>query len=59
MKWHLVDFGNFWLNDLYALVPAGTIVGISVLTYRFVELPGLRLFIGLATRRFTRTVTAS
>ena len=35
-----IDFGSIWLNDLFALAVIGVIVGVSVLTYRFIEIPG-------------------
>ncbi|CAN5239844.1 acyltransferase [soil metagenome] len=35
-----IDFGSPWLNDLFAVAIIGLIVGLSVLTYRFVEIPG-------------------
>jgi peptidoglycan/LPS O-acetylase OafA/YrhL len=57
--WYLVDLGNAWLNDLYGLVFLATLIGLSTLTYRYIELPGQRLFGGFAARRFTRTAMAS
>ena len=44
----LVDFGRFWLNDLYALAFVGVVIGLSTLTWRFIELPGQRAFAALA-----------
>ena len=35
-----IDFGSLWLNDLFALAVIGLIIGLSVLTYRLVEIPG-------------------
>lgn len=35
-----IDFGSPWLNDLFALAVIGLIIGLSVLTYRLVEIPG-------------------
>ena len=35
-----IDFGSLWLNDLVALAVIGLIIGLSVLTYRLVEIPG-------------------
>ncbi|CAN5254611.1 acyltransferase [soil metagenome] len=35
-----IDFGSPWLNDLFALAIIGLIIGVSVLTYRFIEIPG-------------------
>ncbi len=35
-----IDFGSPWLNDLFALAVIGLITGLSVLTYRLVEIPG-------------------
>ncbi len=44
----LVDFGRFWVNDLYALAFVATVIVLSAITYRFVELPGQRRFANLA-----------
>ena len=35
-----IDFGSPWLNDLFAVAVIGLIIGLSVLTYRLVEIPG-------------------
>jgi peptidoglycan/LPS O-acetylase OafA/YrhL len=35
-----IDFGSVWLNDLFAVAVIGVIVGLSALTYRWVETPG-------------------
>ena len=57
-EWQVVDFGNVAVNDLYGLVFLAALIGLSMLTYRFIELPGQRLFTGFTTRRFARTATA-
>jgi peptidoglycan/LPS O-acetylase OafA/YrhL len=50
-----IDFGSPWLNDLFALAVIGAIVGLSVLTYRFVEIPGRdAVNVWLARRRAAR-----
>ena len=35
-----IVFGSPWLNDLFAVAVIGLIIGLSVLTYRLVEIPG-------------------
>jgi peptidoglycan/LPS O-acetylase OafA/YrhL len=35
-----IDLGSPWLNDLFALAVIGIIIGLSLLTYRFIEIPG-------------------
>jgi peptidoglycan/LPS O-acetylase OafA/YrhL len=35
-----IDFGSMWLNDLFALAILALIVALSVVTYRFIEIPG-------------------
>jgi peptidoglycan/LPS O-acetylase OafA/YrhL len=51
IDWDLVHFGSFWLDDLYALAFLAAVIGLSTLTYRFIEMPGQRLFAGLAKAR--------
>lgn len=46
-----IDFGSPWLNDLFALAVIGVIIGLSVLTYRFVEIPGRDAVNGWLARR--------
>jgi peptidoglycan/LPS O-acetylase OafA/YrhL len=48
--WILVDFGNFWLNDLAALAIIATVLCVSAVTWRTVEQPGQRLFAALLRR---------
>jgi peptidoglycan/LPS O-acetylase OafA/YrhL len=55
----LVDFGRFWLNDVYALAFLAVVIGLATLTWRFVELPGQRLFNGWAPRQLTRSAAAA
>lgn len=50
-SWVVVDFGNFWVNDTYGVLYLGLVLGLAALTYRFIELPGQRLFARLATPR--------
>ena len=38
-----IDLGSVWLNDLVMLAILGVIVGLSAVTYRFIETPGRRL----------------
>jgi peptidoglycan/LPS O-acetylase OafA/YrhL len=40
----LGDFGQFWLNDLTTLAFLTVVVALATLTWRFIELPGQRLF---------------
>lgn len=47
----LVDFGQSWANDLYALTFVAVVVGIATLTWQFIELPGQRLFNSWAPRQ--------
>jgi peptidoglycan/LPS O-acetylase OafA/YrhL len=58
INWNIVHFGNFWLNDLYALAFVAMVIAVSAVTYRYVELPGQRLFAGLAKRCFAKPATA-
>ncbi|WP_271146933.1 acyltransferase [Brevundimonas sp. NIBR10] len=46
-----IDLGSLWLNDLLALAVIGVIVGVSVLTYRWVEVPGRDAVNGWLARR--------
>jgi peptidoglycan/LPS O-acetylase OafA/YrhL len=46
-----IDLGSVWLNDLLALAVIGVIVGVSVLTYRWVEVPGRDRVNGWLARR--------
>jgi peptidoglycan/LPS O-acetylase OafA/YrhL len=46
-----IDFGSPWLNDLFALSILGLVIGLSVLTYRFVEVPGRDAVNGWLARR--------
>ena len=46
-----IDFGSPWLNDLFALGVIGVIIGLSVLTYRLVEIPGRDAVNGWLARR--------
>jgi peptidoglycan/LPS O-acetylase OafA/YrhL len=56
----VVNFGNAWLNDLYALAFLAAVIVLSAITYRLIEVPGQKLFAaGLARRRLDRAVTAT
>ena len=57
--WNIVHFGSLWLNDLYALAFVAAVVGLSAITYRAIEVPGQKLFAGLARRRLGPAVTAT
>ena len=46
-----IDFGSMWINDLFALAVFGLIVGLSVLTYRFIEIPAKDAVNGWLARR--------
>jgi peptidoglycan/LPS O-acetylase OafA/YrhL len=59
LRGDIVHFGNAWLNDLYALAFLAAVIVLSAITYRLIELPGQRLFAGLARRRPGRTVAAT
>lgn len=59
INWRLVNFGSPWLNDLYAIAFIATVIGLSALTYRFIEMPGQRLAAGLARTRQGTPATAS
>jgi peptidoglycan/LPS O-acetylase OafA/YrhL len=59
VNWSIVNFGNFWLNDLYALAFIATVIGLSALTYRFIEVPGQKLFAGIGRIRLGAPATAS
>ena len=48
--WLLIDFGNLWLNDFAVLAVLATVIGLSAITWRWVELPGQRLFAVLSGR---------
>jgi peptidoglycan/LPS O-acetylase OafA/YrhL len=50
-----IDLGSVWLNDLVMLAVLGVIVGLSALTYRFIETPGRRLANRWIDRRAQRT----
>jgi peptidoglycan/LPS O-acetylase OafA/YrhL len=50
VDWDLIDFGNAWVNDLCVLVFAGVVLGVSRLTWRYVEGPGQRTTAQLLTR---------
>lgn len=55
-----IDFGSTWLNDLFALAIIGLIVGLSVLTYRLIEIPGRDAVNGwLARRKAARAASAA
>lgn len=54
VNWILIDFGNLWLNDLLVFVILAAVLGTSALTWRFIELPGQRLFAALAARSLPR-----
>lgn len=41
---NVVHFGNFWVNDLYALAFVAMVIAVSAVTYRLIELPGQRWF---------------
>ncbi len=49
-----IDLGSLWLNDLLALAVIGVIVGVSVLTYRWVEVPGRDAVNGWLARRMAK-----
>lgn len=54
-----IDFGSPWLNDLFALAVIGVIIGLSVLTYRLIEIPGRDAVNGwLARRKALKAVPA-
>ncbi|MDB5420466.1 MAG: acyltransferase 3, partial [Brevundimonas sp.] len=54
-----IDFGSPWLNDLFALAIIGLIIGLSVLTYRFIEIPGRDAVNGWLARRKAAKVVAT
>ena len=58
-EWQVIDFGNVALNDLYGLLVLAGLIGLSMLTYRTIELPGQRLFARLIPRRFAPAVPAT
>ena len=49
-----VDFGSIWLNDLFALAVLAFIIGLSALTYRWIETPGRDWVNGWLKRRDAR-----
>lgn len=52
-----IDLGSPWLNDLFALAVIGIIIGLSVLTYRFIEIPGRDAVNGWLAKRKTVKAT--
>jgi peptidoglycan/LPS O-acetylase OafA/YrhL len=51
-----IDFGSVWLNDLFALAVIGFIVGLSALTYRWIETPGRDWVNAWLKRRDARSI---
>lgn len=51
----VVDFGNFALNDLLAVVYLAVTLGFSALTYKYVELKGQKWINGFAAKREAKT----
>ncbi|MBD3836915.1 acyltransferase [Brevundimonas sp.] len=49
-----IDFGSVWLNDLFALAVLAVIIGLSALTYRWIETPGRDWINGWLKRREAR-----
>jgi peptidoglycan/LPS O-acetylase OafA/YrhL len=58
-EWQVIDFGNVALNDLYGLLFLAALIGLSMFTYRTIELPGQRLFARLIPRRFAPAIRAT
>ncbi|MEZ5909461.1 MAG: acyltransferase [Hyphomicrobiaceae bacterium] len=46
----VISFGHPLLMDLMALIYLGVVIGVSALTYRYVEIPARRYFNGLSNR---------
>ena len=59
LNWPIISFGNLWLNDAYGLFYLAVLIGLSALTYHYIERPGQRLFARLAAPRPATTGKAA
>jgi peptidoglycan/LPS O-acetylase OafA/YrhL len=56
-QYRYIDTGNVWLNTALVVTPMLITIGLAMLSYRFIELPGIAMGKRFATSRREPTIT--